>query len=84
MARQDNLDTGLLIAGFVLGLLLGGVTALFTAPRSGDATRRQLSESLSGTGQSLRSKLDTLDPVSESIAEGKAAARRRRGELGLN
>lgn len=81
---REQLNVGWLLFGFVLGLLIGGLAALVTAPRAGQATRQQLASNLSETGQSLRSKLDTLDPVAESIAEGKAAARRRRAELGLN
>ena len=86
-AESGQVDTGLLVVGFILGLVIGGGIALFNAPRSGQDTRQQLSDSLSGTSNSLRSKLDTVvptDPVAESIAEGKAAARRRRSELGMN
>jgi hypothetical protein len=39
------------------------------------------------TGQNLRAGIEAIvptDPVAESMAEGKAAARRRLGELGHN
>lgn len=81
---QNDLDAGALVWGVILGLIVGGVAALFGVPRSGTATRQQISE----TGQNLRDKVETslkpADPVAESLAEGKAAARRRRAELGLN
>lgn len=81
--NQDNsLDSGLLLGGFVMGLIIGGVAALFRTPRSGNDVRQQLIES----GDTLRGKLESAivsDPVAESMAEGKAAARRRRAELGF-
>lgn len=83
MSDQDNsLDSGLLIGGFIIGLIVGGVVALFRTPRSGNEMRQQLTES----GDSIRDKLESVivsDPVAESMAEGKAAARRRRLELGF-
>ncbi len=88
MANKDDgsaegIDRLALGVGFVLGMFVGGVAALFKTPKTGSLTRRQLSE----TGQTLRTKLVTAlpgDPIAESIAEGKAAARRRRSELGLD
>lgn len=62
-----------------MGLIVGGAVAMFRAPRSGQETRQQLVES----SQTLREKLTPVDPLAESLAEGKAAARRRRSELGL-
>jgi len=83
MSDQDNsLDSGLLIGGFIIGLIVGGIVALFRTPHSGTDVRQQLTES----GDSLRGKLESVivsDPVAESMAEGKAAARRRRLELGF-
>lgn len=84
MSRRDELDGGALTFGFVFGLIVGSLVALFRAPRSGAETRRQISE----TGQELREQIEEVvtpvDPLAESMAEGKAAARRRRAELGLN
>lgn len=86
-ANQSNdspLNMSALIWGLLIGLVLGGVAALFRAPRSGNETRQLLAES----EQSLREKIEAtvipIDPVAESMAEGKAAARRRRAELGLD
>ncbi|MEP6986612.1 MAG: YtxH domain-containing protein [Chloroflexota bacterium] len=81
--QDNNLDSGLLLGGFVIGLIVGGVAALFRTPRSGNDIRQQLVES----GDNLRGKIESVivsDPVAESMAEGKAAARRRRIELGFN
>jgi gas vesicle protein len=71
----------MMVLGVVLGLVAGGVVALFTAPVSGLAFRRQVGASVGKTGQSLRAIVPG-DPVAESMAEGKAAARRRMAELG--
>lgn len=77
--QLTGLDVSTLIWGLLLGMIIGGAVAMFRAPRSGQETRQQLAES----GQALREKLTPVDPVTESLAEGKAAARRRRAELGL-
>lgn len=79
---ENTLDTGMFVAGFVLGLLAGVIAALFKIPQSGKQTRQQLGE----TGDHLINKLESVvpsDPIAEGLAEGKAAARRRQSELGL-
>jgi len=83
---NNSLDGGLLVLGLIVGLVAGGVVGLLNAPRSGRATRNQISSSVNETGESLRHTVERVapsDPIGESIAEGKAAARRRRAELGL-
>ncbi len=86
--REDSsLDGGMLIWGIVYGVIIGGITALLTLPKSGRALRREVSEGMQNAGQQLRSTVESAvpsDPVAESLAEGKAAARRRREELGLS
>lgn len=80
---ENSLDSGLLIGGFIIGLIVGGVAALFRTSRSGTEVRQQIVES----GDNIRGKIESAivtDPVAESMAEGKAAARRRRAELGFN
>jgi len=77
--HEPGLDGGLLVSGFVIGLLVGAITALFNG---GSRARQGLLE----TGETLREKLESIvptDTIAESLAEGKAAARRRRAELGL-
>lgn len=84
---KRDLDSGMLIFGILAGLLVGGLATLFNAPTSGLALRRQLADSVSETGKNLRSNLEAVvptDPVAESMAQGKAAARRRLAELGQN
>ena len=82
--KNEGLDSGALAFGALLGLLLGGLIALFINPRSGAQTRRQIAAS----GQELRDQIEETivppDPLEESMAEGKAAARRRRSALGLD
>jgi gas vesicle protein len=81
--NNDGLDSGLLLIGFILGLIVGGITALFKAPRSGGEIRQQISENIENSRSKLESVV-TTDPLAESLEEGKAAARRRRSELGLS
>lgn len=81
--NNDALDNQAAFWGFLLGLVLGGLLALFRAPQSGKATLQRIT----GLGQSVRDKLENAlpaDPMLDSIAEGKAAARRRLEELGFN
>ena len=80
--NNDGLDSSLLLIGFIIGLIVGGMTALFKAPRSGDEMRQQISENIENSRSKLESVV-TTDPLAESLEEGKAAARRRRSELGL-
>jgi gas vesicle protein len=81
---NEGLDSGALAWGAIIGFLLGGIAALFLSPRSGAETRKQIG----ATGQELRGQLEDVvippDPLDESMAEGKAAARRRRSELGFS
>mgnify|MGYP001401722587 CR=1 FL=1 len=67
--ERRELDGQLLTTGILYGFIIGGITALFTLPKSGLALRREVRE---------RFELAVpRDPVADSIAEGKAAARRR-------
>ena len=86
MRRESSVDGGLLLFGLLLGITTGALIALLTAPKSGRTFRRELSASVNETGQNLKATVESVvpsDPVAESMAEGKAAARRRRAELGL-
>jgi gas vesicle protein len=79
--NTDSLDSGVLVSGFIIGLIIGSIFALFRAPKRG-VIRQQLTE----TGENLRQRIEAAvptDPIAESLAEGKAAARRRRAELGI-
>jgi len=81
--NNRELDGGLLVVGLIVGMATGALLTLFTAPKTGFALRQQLSDTVSETGQQIRATVTAPDPVAESMAEGKAAARRRRAELGL-
>ncbi len=74
MSREPReLDGEMLIWGTIYGLIIGGITALLTLPKSGLALRRE-----------VRDRVELAiprDPVADSIAEGKAAARRRLEEM---
>ncbi len=78
---ETNSD-GMLISGFLLGLLTGGIVALFRLPRPGLLAAKRLSTEGMHTRESL-TVISPVDSVAASIAEGKAAARRRRIEMGL-
>jgi hypothetical protein len=84
VANKKRIDDGKVFSGFFYGLLVGGVVALFKGPR---VNLKRTREQLADAGGTIRGKLEAVtpsDPVSESIAEGKEAARRRRSELGMD
>jgi gas vesicle protein len=81
--NRNGLDDHAILGGFIVGLLAGVLIALFNAPKSVENIRQRLSS----VKQAVQDKLETVTPtdaVADSIAEGKAAARRRLDELGLN
>ncbi|MBC8100525.1 MAG: hypothetical protein H7Y11_13865 [Armatimonadetes bacterium] len=66
-------------SGFLVGAVGGALLALLRAPRLKPAAH------LKQVQQDVRQKLEAVipeDPISQSLAEGKAAARRRLNELG--
>ncbi len=78
--RPSGLDWGFLVRGFILGVLIGGATALFTAPISGKPLREKVRQRLAFLDRDLRERAERLmppDPVSQSLMEGQAAARKR-------
>ncbi len=81
---QAGLDLSALGWGIVGGLIVGALAGLFASRRSGTETRREIARS----GQALVSRIEETvtpaDPLAESMAAGKAAARRRRADLGLS
>lgn len=79
--RPVEVDSGMLAFGVVLGMFVGGVVALLTAPRRKGSARHALAT----LTERAKGRIETAvpaDPVEESLAVGRAAARRRREELG--
>lgn len=68
-SSQDGLDANSVVMGTVYGLIVGAITALLTLPVSGIALRRSLTDVI----ELARPR----DPIADSLAEGKAVARRR-------
>lgn len=96
---MKNINEDAAFSGFRLGMLVGALFALFNAPRirivqllrnlteTGSGLSDKLHQAGNDAAKGLRDKLTSLtpsDPINDSIAEGKAAARRRRTELGLD
>jgi gas vesicle protein len=78
---------GAFLCSGVIGLLAGVAAALWYLPKSGQRLRESLMSAARRTGESLQAQVESVTPtdsVAESIARGKAAARRRRDELGLD
>jgi gas vesicle protein len=72
-------EAGALFAGLLLGALVSGAITLLIAPESGTAFRARLKAFFDPSPIHPAS-----DSAADRIAEGKAAARRLRAELGLN
>jgi gas vesicle protein len=72
-------EAGALIAGLLLGAVIAGAITLLVAPESGAALRKRLKARVDPN-----SARPVNDPAADRIAEGKAAARRLKAELGLN
>lgn len=80
------MDSDSALGGFLIGLMIGGVVALFRAPRLRNTSVDAVQERLKDAQKDVRNRLEKIvpsDPISENIAEGKEAAQRRRAELGL-
>ena len=91
MSEQSDsrgLREGSVITGLFWGMLIGGLWALIRGPRlSVKDTISSTRERIVDAGSELRERVEAAvphDPIAESIAEGKAAARRRLAELGLS
>lgn len=83
--NAPRLDPDAALGGFFLGMIVGGFMTLFRGPRLRQQDMQRASEQLKAASEDARQRLEALtpgDPISESIAEGKEAARRRRAELG--
>lgn len=93
-SRSTSTSSGnIAVWGFVWGMLVGGIIAFFRAPRLNVVNLQtaqpleQLKQVQQQVQQEIREKLGSMvqnDPINDSIAEGKAAARRRLAELGLS
>lgn len=67
--QRSDWDASVILMGTIYGLIAGGLTALFTLPKSGIVLRRSVNNAI----ELARPR----DIVADSLAEGKAAARRR-------
>jgi gas vesicle protein len=67
-AYRERLIMALIVAGFGIGI--GAVLALLLAPRTGNETRRQLSESIDQAGQHGRAVAESvIQNVRESASK---------------
>jgi hypothetical protein len=82
--HNEGLDDKSTLLGFLLGLFVGGVATVLGARQSNKAPKER---AITTGDQSGREKLKIaapIDPTADSITAGKAAARRRLEELGMN
>lgn len=67
-----QLNEGTVVKGVLIGALVGGLAWLWRLPRSGAITRALMSDA----SHEICSKLDPASAAKDSIAQGKALARR--------
>jgi len=67
-----QLNEGTVVKGLLIGALVGSLVRLWRLPRSGTITRALMSDA----SHEIRSKLDPASAAKDSIAQGKAIARR--------
>jgi hypothetical protein len=74
---KTDFDNGATFWGFFFGIIIGAILTLVRGPRLALPDPQNVR-------QEILDKIDAItpgDPITESIAEGKAAARRRLAEL---
>ena len=76
MAHNDKQSGGGFLSGFVVGGIVGFLTGMVLAPRSGDETRMMFSE----RGQELRDKADELFAAARERMAAMSPERQRRPE----
>lgn len=77
VVQQSRFHESSVVNGFFFGFLIAGLGTLLAGPR---IPLRQMFNKLTARGQEVVQQVEkrvTSDPVTESIEEGKAAARRR-------
>lgn len=84
-----SVDGASVARGVLWGFFVGALVTLFTAPKSRkpEADIPQQTNHITQAADRLRERVENVrpkDPIEESLAAGKAAARRRREELGLD
>ncbi len=70
--NRPRLYEGTVVKGVLLGALVGSLVRLWNLPRSGTITRALMSDA----SHEIRTKLDPASAAKDSIAQGKAMARR--------
>jgi hypothetical protein len=79
--RATALDGRWLAWGLILGLLGGVGLALWFAPHSGPSFRNWVKQNAGSAASRAKQGIEQaapVDPVAQSLAEGKEAARKRR------
>ncbi|MEM6284980.1 MAG: YtxH domain-containing protein [Chloroflexota bacterium] len=80
--RTFEVDNVMMVWGVLVGAVVGGLVTLFTAPRNGKENREQITQAAGHAVRQIETAVPApTDPVKDSLAEGKAAARRRRNTM---
>lgn len=82
--HQQSSENGQVMRGAFLGIIIGGLVALWNAPRSGKETRRRLLGRLmvwrTLTERQMRSTVEKIqgEPIATAIEQGKAIAHQQK------
>ncbi len=78
--QRSNTGGGALLAGLLLGALIGAAAGIWKAPRSGRETRSWIlrggRDAYANVGKAI-----TGEPVADALAEGKSIAQQRQASL---
>jgi len=75
-AHNQRWDDNMMVMGFLIGVLVGGIITLLRLPRTG----KEMRQALFKQGAELRQQIEATDTVEQSLREGKAAAQRQQSQ----
>lgn len=76
-----DIDRGTLLWGMALGILVGGLVTLLKSSKGSRENRDQIGAVTTNMRKRVKTAMPA-DPIQESMAAGKAAAARRREDIG--
>jgi hypothetical protein len=82
--KPPELRLGWIFGGLFVGLMVTGFILLFRSPRTGDRESKNRFDKDNSHAVTSSENPGLPNPIDESIVQGRAAARRRLDDLGLN
>jgi len=77
--QQDSSEAPTFVFGMILGFVVGSVTALWMAPRSGDEARQSIKSRAQSSVRIISERVQS-ETVEDSIELGKAIAHQKKAD----